>query len=404
MSHRREWILLILIIVGFILIRALRLSYGFHFLHDQALFSFNALELWRDKALVLIGPPTSWHFEGRYIFQGSAIYYVWLLLLLVSRFDPYLATWVYMLLSALLLVPLYFGVKNLISRSAALILCLFYVLYPTSIAATTELWNPHFQFALLPLLIYCLAKYQMSRHLIWMGLTGAMAGFLLQFHYQFVLTVLGLLVWSVVQRSYRGALTYIGGVLVGFAPLVVFELRNDWYNVQTILLLLKHPGEVFAGQSGLPYHYLLSLIPLALLLCLAIAKRYVRSWLVVSMGMALAVTVPNTLQRMAGIERGLSWSYRDELKAYQLIREQGLSDYNVTSFYQGIATPQRYLHLLDGIELSTDYYHNRYLFILYPDESYGTNSAYEMNSFRPATKIGEWKINSVYNLYLLKRK
>jgi hypothetical protein len=403
MSRRREWLLLLVMIGIFIVIRALRLSYGFHFLHDQALFSFNALELWRDKAFTLIGPPTSWHVDGRYIFQGSVIYYLWMALLLIARFDPYLATWVYMVFASLMLIPLYFGVKRLVNISAALIMCFFYIFYPISIAATTELWNPHFQFALLPLLIYPLSRYQSSKQLWWMVATGVMVGFLLQFHYQFILAVIGLGIWSIFQKQYQALLSYIVGIFVGFSPLILFELRNDWYNTRTIVLLFSHPAQLFAGQSGLPYHYLLSLIPLLLILCLALGKRLLKNWMVVAVGIMLVLTVPQALHRLAKVEQDLSWDYRDEVKTYQLIRDQGLDDYNVTSFYQGIATPQRYLHLLDGIELLTDYYHNRYLFVIYPDETYGANSAYEMNTFVPSTKIGQWQINEKYNLYLLER-
>ena len=102
-------------------------------------------------------------------------------------------------------------------------------------------------------------------------------------------------------------------------------------------------------------------------------------------------------------EKQLGWSWRDELRAYQIIRSQDLVGYNVTAFYQGIATPQRYLHRRDEVLLPDDYYHNEYLFVLYPDESWTNDSAYEMNSFVPYLKLNEWQINERYNLYLLRR-
>jgi hypothetical protein len=173
--------------------------------------------------------------------------------------------------------------------------------------------------------------------------------------------------------------------------------------LRTVFLLFANRSEVFAGQSGLPYHYLLSLIPFILILCLALFKRSLKMWVVMVVGIMLALTVPQTLHLLAKIEQDLSWDYRDEVKTYELIRSQGLDNYNVTSFYQGIASPQRYLHLLDDVELSEDYYHNRYLFIIYPDETYGANSAYEMSTFTPSTQIGKWQINEKYNLYLLER-
>lgn len=389
----------------FVAVRGMRFLQGFHFLHDQALFSDQALTLWQAHKLSLIGPPTSLTVSGRQVFQGGAIYYFWALLMLPTNWDPYGATWLMVLLAAVMLIPLYGGVKRLAGTRGAVLVSLSYCLYPDAILATSELWNPYLQFALVPVLVYLFSRAwerRGKRRQWWSLLLGIWAGFLLQFHYQFLLVVPGLLVLLVLKRGIKPAACYLVGTGLGFGNMLLFELRNHWYNLTTAGLILSHFWEAVGAGGPLPHHYVLS-VAFLLLVVMVVRLREFLTWRwVVIMGIGLALTVPSTLMRVKASEQALSWSYRDELKTYAIIKGENLTNYNVTAWYQAIATPERYLHRRDGIILPEDYRANRYLFVIYPDESWAQNSAYEMNSFG-GRLVKSWPINGRYQLYLLAR-
>ena len=68
-----------------------------------------------------------------------------------------------MLASDIMLIPLFFGCKRLLGINGARVMTILYVLVPTYIQATISLWNPHFQFALTPLLVYALGFYHTTK-------------------------------------------------------------------------------------------------------------------------------------------------------------------------------------------------------------------------------------------------
>ncbi|MCA9372177.1 hypothetical protein KC726_04745, partial [Candidatus Woesebacteria bacterium] len=68
---QNEFTLLIGLFFLGLLTRSLHYSEYLNFSTDQALFATKSLELWRSKAITLIGPSISFKFIGRELFQGS---------------------------------------------------------------------------------------------------------------------------------------------------------------------------------------------------------------------------------------------------------------------------------------------------------------------------------------------
>lgn len=400
-----DWYLIVGFLLIFLTVRAIRLLSDFHFLHDQALFSLKALEIWKYKIITLIGPPTSLALNGRYIFQGGAIYYFLLVFLALGRFDPYYATWAFTFFSGLMLIPLYYGTKNLISRQSAIILMSVYALAPWYIVATSELWNPYFQFALLPILIWLLSKYDQTNRDLWLFGTSVFGGFLLQFHYQFFVVILSLFIYLIVKkRNVLNLALFIFGILLGFSPMIIFEFRNDFYNLNTLWLYLHNLSLLLGESKGPPPHYLISIILMSVLAVLKLTHKKLLNKHLLVFTVLLAITSLFTLLNISKHEKSLGWSYKDEIKAYNIIRNNSVKDYNITAFYQAVATPQKYFHLRDNIIIkSDDYYNNQYLYVMYENENFINDQAYEMNSFQPSKILNSWPINDRYNLYLVER-
>ena len=178
--QKKELVLLLLLIGIFIAIRSIHFTSYLNFSTDQGLFSLEALKIYNEKSLTLIGPPMSYSFQGRELFQGGIIYYGFLFFLLLGNFDPVTASYFFMLFAGVMLIPLFYGTKHLLSVHAAWVVALCYALLPIYIDYTRFLWNPNFQLVLLPVLLFFMglfAKTEKHRYLFLVALTS---GILLQ--------------------------------------------------------------------------------------------------------------------------------------------------------------------------------------------------------------------------------
>src|SRR3990167_2234394 len=122
-------IVIFLILVN-ILIRSVNYSEHLNFSFDQACTSTRALEIWRNKEMTLVGPGSSIVTGGKQILQGSINYYFLLIFLLLGNFDPTISSYIFMLFSAFMLIPLYYGLKLLLNDKVAVLISIIYSLFP----------------------------------------------------------------------------------------------------------------------------------------------------------------------------------------------------------------------------------------------------------------------------------
>lgn len=382
----------------------------FAFFFDQPLFATKALEIYTHRALVLIGPPTSFTVDSRYIFQGPATYYITLLFIILGKFDPLYATLIFIGAASLTVIPLYYGTVMLANKKAACLVVIVYTLLPFYITFSKFMWNPNFQLVFSPFLILCLGLYKKTHRSMFLFLAGVMAGFLLQFHYQFAIVVGGLLAAFMLRKKTRitKIIFFIAGICIGFSPLILFDFKHAWYNSRTMLLFVEHLLSFSKQSSKFSFspHYVLSLSFLLLILSLSALKNKV-SWLHVGVvffilfGWSLCVFVPRP---SLASRNPKYWTYSDELKVAQIIKSEKLAAFNVSTFYDSQAIAQKYFLKRDRVAIAYDDYRtNRYLFVVYPDMSFLKNPAYEINSFVPSKIIRVTPINDHYRLFLLER-
>lgn len=405
-----ELILLLLIIAIFIFIRSIHFSLYLNFSHDQGLFSIKALEIYREKIITLIGPAVSIGFQGRQIFQGSVIYYFQLFFLILGSFDPIISSYIFMIFASFMVIPLYYGSKLLINKTAALLIVILYSLFPYYINYTRFLWNPNFQLSLVPLLIFFMGRFKSKKTYFNFFLLAIYSGFLLQFHYQFLVVTIGLLVYyfliSKLTISYFWV--YFIGFLAGFSPLIIFDIRNNFYNLSTLLLYLQNsqflPG---INQNSNIAHYFLS-ISLMLIITITssikkvINKSFVLIIFIAFLTLSLILYLPKPSH---GFGMADNWNYPDEEKVGKIIQSNQLSNFNIVNLsYDTLSIVQKYmLYKNQGVKKLEDYKNNKYLYVINKDEKFINNPAYEINTFKPFKKIGEWSINPFYTLYLLER-
>lgn len=404
-----------LLIIGFfigvfVFIRSVNFAQHQIFTQDSASDAINALEIWRNKKLVLLGPPISFRMGARHVFQGSITYYFLLIFLLLGRFDPLLSSYLFMLFCSLMTVPLYFGVKLLLNKKSAIVLLCLYSLFPFYINHTVFFWNPNFQFSLLPILILFMGLYQLYKKPLFIFLIGLVCGILLLFHYQFILIIVGLFMFYFLIKKERlnKMPIFIGGLILGFLPTIIFEIRNNFYNLKTFLYFLQNFHQVFlANRKELNFYYFLS--PSIFIFILSLSLIYIR---ITKFHLCLFFIILLTVATFNYILRPWTQSgkqicleYLDELKVYSIIKGQKYQNFNVSSpTYDNVAVAQKYFLRRDNIKIDFDnYYKNKYLYIINPDENFNQYEAYEIKTFTPSKIIRKWKINNKYNLYLLER-
>lgn len=416
---KKEILILLLFIVVFILIRSINFIWYLNFSGDQATFATKALEIYRTHKFVLIGPPISVNFHGRQIFQGPMILYELLLFLLLGKFDPIVSSYIYTIFCALMIVPLYYGVKMLLEKRAAFIMVALYVLLPYYIDFTRFLWNPTFQFSLVPILILLMGLYkQKKNNWIFLGIS-VFLGVMLQYHYQFVLVILGLFFYYLlfVKVKPKQVALYFLGVLIGFSPVILFEIRNHFYNIQTIILFVKNYSKLDKPGGNNRGHYFLSISFMTILLLLGLfnqtlakikPKQFKALFLLIVLAIAIYdLFIYSPKPKTAFWSASENWNYPAEDRVYQIIKKENLKDYNVSNLaYDTLATVPKYLLKRDSVEINyDDYYHNRYLFVIEDNKKkdFMSDPAYEVASFRPYTTLKSWEINDFYNMYLVER-
>ncbi|MBI3366084.1 glycosyltransferase family 39 protein [Candidatus Roizmanbacteria bacterium] len=383
----KEIIFVLSFIILFIAIRSLYFKNLFAFIFDQVSSSTTVLELWRSKKLSLIGPSLSFVIAGKQIFFGGISYYIQLIFLLIGRFDPFWSTYAFMIFAGFMILPLYHGVKKLIHQNAAIIMVVLYSFLPFSIESTIALWNPYFLFALLPLLVYLMAKFKEKNRLLVFLPIAVLNGVLFQLHYMYIFTILGLLAYYFVFKKLgiKYLFVFLVGLCLGFINMLLFELRHNFYNLQTLVIYFSKPQTVI--QHWLADYYFSSVFLFVLLIILYLLRKKIRSYLCLGLFIVLFivafryVTIDTDSRNFPK-----DWYYKDELKTYKIIKGNlpTIKDFNIFEFYVATATLPKYFLKKDNIQINfDDYYHNKYLYVVYKNESFTEDPAYEVHSFKP---------------------
>jgi len=414
LNNKREIFWIIGIMISYIAIRSLHFYDIFNFSSEQASFSLKALELWKTKKIELIGPPISWRYEGRYFFQGSITFYMMIPFLLLGAWDPVKSSYGLVLFGALMAVVLYKAVSLLISRKAALLATLLFTFLPFYIDYSRFFWNPNLQFLVSPLVLLWMGLYQKTKKATFLFLVSFTSGALMLFHYQFFIVIVGILFYYLWIKKVRGLslLIFLLGFPLGFSPLIIFELRNKFYNLQTLWLFLQHKDTVFPKGGHIfdifTSYYMLCPSLYAIVAFSGLIKKRLNMQIIlviaaVLMVWALILYIPAP-SRAFGMAK--NWNYSLELKAFSIIKSQNITNFNIVNLgYDTIAIVQKYMLTKDGINGNwEDYRSNKYLFLITNTQDYMRNPAYEINTFTPNIVLRKWVLNDTYTMYLLERK
>jgi len=412
---KNDFLVLLLIFIGFILIRTLHFVDFLNWSQDQAESGMAALDIWRNKKLTLIGPQISATYNGRLLFQGPVTYYLFLLFLLFGGWNPVKASYFFMLFAGILIFFLFYGIKKITNKKVAYVTVLIYSFLPYYINYTRFLWNSTFQLTFSILFIYFYSFYKKNKKLKYFFISSFFLGLLFQFHYQFILVILSFIIYFLFFKkiSVKEWFIFIFGVILGFSPLIIFELKHQFYNTKTAILFLKNWSKVDKpGNFTMPHYYLtLSFLFLIFLsykfknLINKIKWKFIIIFGIILFFNALFKNIKKPNQSYWAPAK--DWQYSMEEKAYQIIKKQPIKNsFNVAdlSYYNTKAAVIKYFLKKDNFSINfDDYYQNQYLYVISKNEEYRNALSYEVAFFKPRKLIKKWHLQNNFYLYLFER-
>lgn len=192
------------------------------------------------------------------IFLGPFYYYLVSPFLLLFNFDPVGLSVGVALMSIIGIVLTYYVVKEEINTSTAIILLLFITFSYPLIELARFSWNPN----LLPFFsfftLYSYYRLLKKPSLLWAGLFGAIFSFATQLHHLAVLLVVPVFITTLLyffedKKKILGHLKYvaiaIGSFIVFYAPLILFDIKNNFLNIKNLFKLLRGEGVIVVEST-----------------------------------------------------------------------------------------------------------------------------------------------------------
>ncbi len=210
-----------------------------------------------------------------------------------------------------------------------------------------------------------------------------------------------------------GVLFILFGFCLGSLPLILFDLRNGFYNITVFLSSIKNLG---SNSESIQFgsYYLISLIPFVIYFAAYFIARIKKSYayaaytfLVFYIISALVYVIPSPKK---GFDMVDNWNYPSLAKASNIVISENPQNYNIVDQLTGDnrAMAMRYLLASQGSKPMgvTNYPESDYLYVIThePLQKILENPVWEISSGDNTNELKRWKINKSVTLYKLGKK
>jgi len=231
-------------------------------------------------------------------YAGALFNYSLVPLLLISGYDPIVITVFFTFLNLFTGWVIYFVVKKIFSKNVAIISCALFLFNDWMIYHSLFIWiyNP------LPLLgiltLYYIWKYFKKGKISSIFILGLLGGLGVSLQFLFLSIALAVFIILVIRSNKKvtDALFYSLGVILGNLPMVIFELRHNFYESRTLVQFFL---DTLMGKSNaaIAYYYFLPFWPIfaiagAFLITVLWKKLKILCVLIVSLYFFLNLTSP----------------------------------------------------------------------------------------------------------------
>jgi len=236
-------ILIIIVALG-IFLRLYHLPNSIGFAWDQERDAFTVKQIIVDKKLTLIGPRVV---NDRGFMLGPYFFYILLPFYLITNLNPnaiilFIATY-----SFIFLISSFFILKKIFSSKIALIFISIWSVLPLAISIDTISWNPLLIPFLFILLLYLLTTLNFNKIKNWL-LLGFYLGFCFNIHVQLIILSFTAFIFLFIKISkknfFKKVIFLFLGFLLSFLPLLIFDLRHNFLNLNLLLSFFSKSSSV----------------------------------------------------------------------------------------------------------------------------------------------------------------
>lgn len=222
-------LILILIFISFCFLRFYMLDRRIGFGWDEERDAWVAMNILSGK-LTLIGPRV---LSDTGFFLPPYFHYLISPFYAISGGHPVATIYFLYFYGIVFFVLTLFILKRVFGEITAVIFLLLWSVHPYTSGIDTVAWNPVLIPLLFMLLIYVLAKYSFKQSKGLLILSGLVLGLGVSFHVQFLLLAPMFLPFFY-KKFFKKFLVLLAGFLVPFFPLLIFDLRHNFLNLNLL--------------------------------------------------------------------------------------------------------------------------------------------------------------------------
>ena len=239
--------LFLLLILLALLLRFYRLPDFTEFYGDQGLDGMLVLHAVYDKAIPLVGPPSS---QG--MNQGAFYLYLIAPILLLTNFNPLGPAFFMAALGTMHVAVFYFLTKKLFSEKVALFTTTIFALSPIGIFMSRTYWNSF----LLPIgttvLLFCLVVLKEKKKLNWFLITGFLLGVFVQMHYTGLMLIpMTVFFWVFLRLWQYKRYTIFSFIAfsIPFIPFFIFQFQNHFVDLRGLAKLMYPLSHIYRNVA-----------------------------------------------------------------------------------------------------------------------------------------------------------
>ena len=204
--------------------------------------------------------------DGHMVLINPLYNYSLIPLMLVFGKNPITLSYLAFFINIFTALALYFIAKKIFSKQIALFATFFFLFNLTMIEHSLTLWIHNIVPLIGILSFYLLFKWQTSKSRLVIFTLGVLSGLGYAMEYVYLLTLgcIGLYLLITSKHRLTTIFWYCLGCLLPQLPIILFDLRHDWYNLRT---LWQYALDTWAnpGQSRLMFYHFLQFYPLIFL-------------------------------------------------------------------------------------------------------------------------------------------
>lgn len=328
-------LLIIAVLLAAVIIRFYNFGNRVTFGPEQAISLETSASMIKEK-FSLLGIENVQRFtsQGLEIYSGALFSYSLIPLLIIFNYQALPISVYFAVLNIITALIFYFVVKKIFGEKTAVFSLILFLFNNYMIYHSLFIWILDYLPLIGVLTLYLLYeektkfKYQ---QIFWLGI---FSGIGISLEYLYGPTYLLVLVLALIlsKKRIKSFLIFIFSSLIPNLPLIIFDLKHNFYNLNTLWLyfqdVLKHPG-----ISGISYYDFLQFWPIfALILGFVLIKIWNRNKLVAGIFVAiyLLINIHSSLvlfDRPTGMPKDLTVKNIDSIAT--LIKNDNPSDFNV---------------------------------------------------------------------------